>query len=660
LTGERRLAAIMFTDIVGYTSMAQRDERGTMDLLTQHNAMLRRALQRFGGREVKTIGDSFLVEFPSALEAVECALEVQRLVKERNEGPAPESGRFELRIGVHAGEVIASGGDILGDAVNVSSRVQTLAEPGGICISGQVYEHVRNKADVEVEKLTEPRLKNVSAPVDVYRVVLPWARTKAQWTPRQDRKRIAVLPLANISQDSNDEYFADGMTEELINTLSHVNGLGVIARTSVIRYKDNPKPISEVGRELGVGSVLEGSVRRSGNRVRVTAQLIDVATEEHLWSENYDRTLEDVFEIQSEVALRVADSLKAKLLDSERKRLKAGYTSNPEAHEMYLLAKHGRTNDPHTKIRRLEEAIALDPRFALAYAELANYYTEIAGDFIPLKEAVPKAKELLSRALELDDELALAWTAKGNMAYQYDWDIGEAERCFRKAIELNPNEPEAYSWYGALCVSVGRGSDALELTQKARALDPLSARTGFLGVILAALGMNKEAVKECELLKEAYRGDMRVFLWRAATFSFMRMWDEAVKEMDELRTEIRRARERGALGWTAGVPSSWYTFGSFVYAAAGRQTDIMEMIREAEDAMRGEYVDSFDLGKMYLAAGAKEKAFALFDEAVQERDPGPFMFGRALQHYVSIIPALSESVGSDPRFVAFLRRVGLA
>jgi len=658
LAGQRRLAAIMFTDIVGYTSMAQSDEKETMELLAEHNVMLRNVFRRFGGREVKTIGDSFLVEFSSALEAVECALEIQRLVRERNDDLAQGKRRFELRIGIHAGEVITSGEDILGDAVNVSSRIIPLAEPGGICISGQVYDNVRNKVDVDFEKLVEPKMKNVSLPIDVYRVVMPWSKERKPGTLRPDRRRIAVLPLANISMDPNDEYFADGMTEELINALSHIKGLGVIARTSVIRYKENPKPISEVGRELGVGLVLEGSVRRAGNRVRVTAQLIDVATEEHLWSENYDRTLEDIFEIQSDVAQKVADSLKARLLDSDRERLRSGYTSSPEAHGKYLLAKHSRTSDPFVRVRFLEEAIALDPNFALAYATLADHYTLISGDFVPPKEAASKARELVLRALELDDKLAMAWTAKGNIAFQFEWDVVEAERCFKKAVELDPNESAAYEWYAALCAATGRDKDALQLALRARTIDPFPVRPHFLAIFLAQSGMKEEVVVECDRLKVAYPGDASANLIRAIAFGLVRMWNDAVNEMDELRARIKRARESGARGWTAGVPASWYTFGSFLYAAVGRREDVRKMIREAEEASRSEYVESFHMGALYIASGDKEKAFPLFERALEERDPGIFLFHRVVKRFVSMIPALSESVGSDPKFVSLFGRVG--
>ncbi|MGI0084030.1 MAG: adenylate/guanylate cyclase domain-containing protein [Nitrososphaerales archaeon] len=253
---DRRLAAIMFTDIVGYTSLSQRDEALAMKLLTEHNDLLRPQFKRFGGREVKAIGDSFLVEFTNALDAVRCALAIQEALHERNQEALGR--KLEIRIGIHVGDVIrGKKGDILGDAVNVSSRVEPVAEPGGICISEQTYDHVRNKLNaISFVKLKVPTLKNVSIPIDIYKVVLPWNEQKFE-VNLIDRRRIAILPFTNISPDPNDEYLADGLTEELISTMSKIRELKVVSRTSTMQYKAKPKPIGEIGKELSVGTILE-------------------------------------------------------------------------------------------------------------------------------------------------------------------------------------------------------------------------------------------------------------------------------------------------------------------------------------------------------------------------------------------------------------------
>ena len=279
---QRRLAAIMFTDMVGYTALGQRNESLSLALVEEQRKLIRPILARHNGREVKTIGDAFLVEFLSALDAVRCAYDIQRAVREFNIS-LPEERRVHLRVGVHLGDVVESGGDISGDAVNVASRIEPLAEDGGVCVTRQVYDHVQNKFELKLASLGVKPLKNVNTPIEVYKMMMPWEAEKSTPSPQLDKKRIAVLSFANMSQDPADGYFADGMTEELITSLSAVRELTVIARTSIMKYKGSQKGASEVGRELNAGTLIEGSVRKAGNRVRITAQLIDTSTEGHLW-----------------------------------------------------------------------------------------------------------------------------------------------------------------------------------------------------------------------------------------------------------------------------------------------------------------------------------------------------------------------------------------
>ena len=279
--GARRLAAIMFTDMVGYTALGQRNESLSLALVEEQRKLIRPILSRHKGREVKTIGDAFLVEFPSALDAVRCAYDIQRAAREYNIS-APIEQRIHLRVGVHLGDVVESQGDISGDAVNVASRIEPLAEDGGVCITRQVFDHVQNKFELPLVSLGAKSLKNVSLPMEVFRMVMPWEAEKATPSSQPDKRRIAVLPFANLSSDPEEGYFADGMTEELITSLSGVRQLTVIARTSVMKYKGSQKGASDVGKELNVGTLIEGSVRKAGNRVRITAQLIDAATEGHL------------------------------------------------------------------------------------------------------------------------------------------------------------------------------------------------------------------------------------------------------------------------------------------------------------------------------------------------------------------------------------------
>ncbi len=480
---ERRLAAVMFTDIVGYTALTQVDESTALQLLEKHKELVRPILSRHRGREVKTVGDAFLVEFTSALEATECAVEVQKTLADHN---ASSSNKVEVRIGVHVGDVVHREGDIYGDAVNIAARIEPLARGGEVCISEQVYAQVRNKVPYRMERLPSQTLKNVQFPIDVYRIVLQRG-TPERRTP-SPANRIAVLPLSNISPDQRDAYFADGMTEELITVLSQVQGLRVIARTSVDRYKGREKRITEIGQELEVGSVMEGSVRMAGDRLRVTVQLIDASNEEHVWAKNYDRKLEDVFAIQSDIAHKVADALKVKLLATEQKRLELRGADSITAYTAYLrgraLLSRRRREELVEAKETFETAISLDPKFAPAFAGLADAHF-LLGEYkgMPLDAARQKSKEMLAKALEIDPDLSVARASLGrDLSNEYRYDQAEAE--FRRAISLNPSYTMAHMWYAAMLSAVGRTEECLEQGTLAEESDPLSV------VVLLNLAFN--------------------------------------------------------------------------------------------------------------------------------------------------------------------------
>ena len=656
--GHRRLAAIMFTDMVGYTALTQSDEAQSLAVLERHNRLLRPIFPKFNGREVKTMGDSFLVEFDSALDATNCAVEVQRFLHDYNTSSKDE-WRISVRIGIHLGDVVPSGSDILGDAVNVASRIQPLAEPEGVCISEQVYDQVRNKIHQALVKLEPHDLKGVKFAFDVYRLLMPWEEEAETASRRLDPQRIAVLPLSSISPDPSDEYFADGMTEELINALSHVQGLKVIARTSVARYRNTPKPISEIGRELGVGSVMEGSVRKAGDRVRVTAQLIDVGSEEHLWSENYDRNLEDIFAIQSDVAGMVAEALKTRLLDKEKKKLASGSTGSQDAYDKYFLARFGKTRDPFERLKHYEEAIRLDPDFGLAYASLSQYYIFIAGDFVPMKEAITKARGYVTRALELDDSLATAWVARGMIEYQFEWDAEKAERSYKRAIELNPNEVGAYQWQGALFWTTGRFEEALQCGLKLRSLNPYpQVAPILLGGVLAMLGRRDEALRECRRMAELYPDDPQLHNFRALIFGLLGMTGDAAREMDLLLADIKSKREQGAKGWTAGVAPGLITIAAIAYAAEGQVGKVRSIIGDAEEAAKSEYVADSTLGTLYVASGDIVKGIDRFLRAVEERDAGVYMYHPLFASLSARVPGLGKALESDARYQSLLKQLG--
>ena len=505
----------MFTDMVGYSALTQKNEDLALELLEEHRRILRPFFGKHEGHEIETAGDAFFIEFNSAVEAAICAVEIQEALYARNVTEPPER-HIHIRIGLHIGDVVYLDQHVHGDGVNIAARMEPLAQPGGICISEDVARQVKNKISYPVRKLGAEKLKNISMPMDVYCIQLPWLNAAKKnpvtfaWRSmipyglaflaaflavsfffylrksqgRQvsyAKSRLAVLPLANISNEPKDEYFADGMTEELISSLSKIRTLKVIARTSVMKYKDTEEDISEIGKSLMVGTILEGSVRKSGNKVRVTVQLIDVHTQAHRWTMEYDRELQDIFLIQSEIARNVAEELKIHLASAEEEQLNQTATGNMDAYHDYLIGKHflnQKTSESiQTAINLFERAISKDPAYALPYASLAYAYTlmGVAGyGHIPREVATGKAKAAVMKALELDPNLAEAHAALGYIEFRVDWDWPGAEKEFRRAIALKPSYATAHEWYALFLAIQGRLDPALSEMRKAYALDPLS------------------------------------------------------------------------------------------------------------------------------------------------------------------------------------------
>jgi adenylate cyclase len=471
----------MFTDTVGFTASTQANEGRTMDLLRQQAEIVRPLVALHQGHEIKSTGDGFLIEFDSALKAVQCAVGIQRRIYERN--AEANFVPIRIRIGVHLGDVIQNGSDILGDAVNLAARLEPLAEPGGICVSGAVYEQVRTKVPDRFAKLEPTAMKGVQAPMEVYRMLLPWMGTGGDGPGEEpaplNRDRIAILPFANISPDSADEYFADGLTEELIANLSLVPGLKVIARTSVIGYKKTEKKVATIGKELGVGTVVEGSVRRAANRIRVTVQVIDVATEEHLWTAKYDDDLDDIFTVQSDIASKVATSLPGNL---GRGRAPVPELEKPKETEAYLSYLQGQSlmwKQDEASLRRsiefFQKALKTDPAFARAYAGIARAYIGLGSEgHLPWVDSIKQGIAASERAIAIDPELAEAHGLRAELAFMGD-DLAEIlHREVRRALELNPNLAQAHSMLSALAGSLGVVETYVSQAEEAYNLDPLS------------------------------------------------------------------------------------------------------------------------------------------------------------------------------------------
>jgi TolB-like protein/class 3 adenylate cyclase/Tfp pilus assembly protein PilF len=640
LQGERRLAAVMFTDIVGYTALAQANEDRALASLEENRRLLRSIFPRFSGKEIKTIGDAFLVEFPSALDAVRCAVDIQDEMHSRT-ASLPEGKRVELRVGVHLGDVVHSEGDILGDAVNVASRIEPLAAPGGVCISGQVYDHVRNKTELPLEKLEQKTLKNVKLPIDVYRIVMPWEAGPKKEV-ELDTRRIAVLPFTNISPDPNDEYIADGMTEELISTMSRISGLRVIARTSVMGYKGGQKKISEVAKELDVGTALEGSVRKAGDRLRITVQLIDCRTSDHLWAESYDRELKDVFAIQSDISKTVAEALKVRLLTGDWERVEKEPTKDAEAHTLYLKGMYcfNERNEAGLKkaVQYFERAVERDPLYALAYVGIADAYNVLeAHGYMSMAEIHSKLEQNLNRALEIDDELSEAHTAFGALLAD-NWEWSRAEMEFKRAIQLNPSYATAHHWYSLGLANLGRLDESLVEMKKARELDPLSP------MILTAMGAVYHDRREYDRAIEAHRKALELdpdFIPAHVNLVGEYIAKSMVRELTAFIPRLKELLDDAYM-----VKGGW----AILYAFLGREDDARRALKEAE-SIRGEhYVSPTDIAVAHMFLGEMDEAFKWLDIAYEERSSG--LAG------LKVEPGY-DPLRADPRYAALLKKLGL-
>jgi adenylate cyclase len=507
---ERRLAAILAADVVGYSRLVEEDEAATLVALKSlRQQVIDPLLAEHHGRIVKLMGDGALVEFGSVVDAVACAVAVQRAVTERQAG-VPAERRIVFRIGVNLGDVVVEGEDLLGDGVNIAARLEQLCEPGGVLVSGTTYDHLAGKLACAFAPLGECRLKNIARPVRAYRAVpstTPALGTPASTAPTPlERPSVAVLPFANLSRDPDQEYFADGIADDLITDLAKVSGLFVAARQSAFALKGVAVDAREAGARLGARHVLEGSVRRAGERVRITAQLVDAATGGHLWAERYDRVLTDVFAIQDEIVGSIVAALKVRLLPGEAAAIRQAPTGDMDAYQLYLRGRQLllQRRDKHSfeLARRLfVQAVALDPGFARAHAGIAECDANLHlqhGAHLPV-EGVLAAAEV---ALALEPGLAAAHVARG-VALVAAGRLVEAEQAYGRAIALEPDDGGAHYAYARACFHMGRMEDAARLFRRAAELrsDDIYAASTLLG-IERGLGRTEEALAAARLVLE--------------------------------------------------------------------------------------------------------------------------------------------------------------
>ncbi len=587
----------MATDVVGYSRLMGKNEAGTLAALKSHRQdIIDPEIAAHHGRIVKLMGDGALVEFASVVDAVECAVAIQRGMVGRHDG-VPEGRRIDFRIGINIGDVIIEGDDIYGDGVNVAARIEGLADPGGICISRAARNQIRDKLDYALEDLGEQQLKNIARPVRVFRVASdgeaagatvatagggrkPWQWAAAGvvvamvgglaiWQLRPsapmpapaevtatapevvsepaaapvqlpDKPSIAVLPFTNMSGDPEQEYFSDGITEDIITDLSKVSGLFVVARNSSFTYKGKAVKVRVVGRELGVRHVLEGSVRKSGGRVRITAQLIDATTGDHVWAERYDRELTDVFAVQDEVTQEIVSVLAVKLSAEEAARLRRAVRVDPDAYDMLLrglaLQRRYSRETIAESLEYFEKAIAIEPRYARAHANIGySRSIEVLNGWSEDREAaLREAESHIEEAVRLDPTLPQVHFA-ASLLYRIRRQLDEALMAIHKAIELKPNYAEGYGSLAMVLIYAGRADEGLEAVQTSMRLNPFNGFFVYwvLGQAYFHLERYDEAAVQFERAVEANPQFLRGHLLLAATYGQLGRIEDAEWEAQE-------------------------------------------------------------------------------------------------------------------------------
>ncbi len=675
----------MFSDIAGYTLVMGRDEERAMRALAEHRALLRRLLPNFNGRMLGEIGDGTLSSFHSAVDAVNCAREVQAAAK--------DSPDLRLRIGIHVGDVLFTQDNAWGDGVNIASRIHALAPPGSICISEHVYDAIRNKPGMAARHLGQRRLKNVSHPIRVYilsssddptygtgaatqwstkvvarlggttrlmllagiaaLLVAALAYGPARWRssvggslsqrvtqPRVIRS-IAVLPLDNFSGDPNQEYFSDGLTDELTTDLATISALRVISRGSVMQYKGAHRPPApEIAKALNVDAVVEGSIVRAGDKVRVTAQLIDAPDDKHLWAKSYERDSKDVLAMQDEIAQAIAHEVNVELTPNEKARFATPRTVNPEAHDAYLKGRYFLDNYSEARVRKaidqFDQAIKIDPNFMLAYTGLSDAYGYSEDWYLPANDVMPKAKAAAEKALQLDPSAAEAHTSLAFVIWQYDYDWRGGEREYLRAIELNPNYYEAHHQYGYLLAFGGRLDESVAEFKRANEMDPLSA--GILNDLAWPLMFQRKYDEAREKIRQALELDPSFYL---AQFTLGWIDIESGKTHEAI-AELEKARAMDAPPFVTG-------FLGYAYAASGDRSKAEATLADLNQMSSRRFVSPFAMAVVYLGLADRERTLAELEKAYEARS------------WMMIwlkLDKIFDPIRSEPRFVALLRKVG--
>jgi adenylate cyclase len=671
----RHLAAIMFTDIVGYTAMMQANEQKAVAVIKHYNSTLEKLVREYNGEVLNYYGDGSLCIFHSATEAANCSLAIQKELKTEPAVP--------LRIGLHIGEVFFEEAKALGDGVNVASRVQSLGQENTILVSGEFYDKVKNNSSITSVSLGQFEFKNVGKPLEVFALTneglsIPQRgkmegklkkRSRIQrmiiaasliillgvagfliyntfFTGKagsgSNEQSIAVLPFVDMSPAKDQEYFSDGMSEELLNLLSKIQGLKVISRTSSFSFKGKNMDVRKIGENLGVDNILEGSIRKSGNTVRITAQLIEVSNGTHLWSDTYDREMQDVFTLQDEISKIIVDILKIKLSGNQTNHLAGSFTKNPEAHEDYLKGRYHwnkRTDEDIKKaISYFEDAIRKDSNYAAAYSGLADtYLTLFDYGLMSVDESTSKAKDAAQRALKINENLAEAHNSLAHIDL-HEWKWKSAEEGFRKAIALDQSYVLAHHWFALCLTAIGKTGEAVTQMEKARVLDPLSTRINAdLGMAYLSDGKFDKAIEQEKKTLELNPRSAGAHWIRGMAYQQKKLFEQAIKDYQT------------ALQFSPNNPNFLAALGH-VYASSGNTAAAHKILDTLFAENKKEPVSPFFFALVYTGLNDKENALKWLEKSYDERSGSV--------RYLKMEPRL-QSLRNEPRYIAMMKKIGL-
>ncbi|MGE5861183.1 MAG: adenylate/guanylate cyclase domain-containing protein [Ignavibacteria bacterium] len=643
----RMLSAIMFSDMVGYTALMQENENKAKESRDRYRKTLEENILKHQGKILQYYGDGALAVFGSAIHSALCAVEIQKELLKTPEVP--------LRIGIHSGDIVHDDDGIYGDGVNIASRIESLSVPGGVLISDKLFDEIKNHSNLSAEFLGSYKLKNVKAPVKIYALTnpglnIPTIQQLKAKTGFEEKHSIAVLPFVNMSADPENEYFSDGITEEILNALTNIDGLKVTSRTSSFAFKGKNEDIREIGTKLNVNSVLEGSVRKSGNKIRITAQLINTVDGYHVWSEVFNRNLEDIFEVQDEISRKIVNKLRERFsIKSSEESLIKSYTNNLDAYNDYLKGifyfNKWTPEDITKSVSFFLDAINKEKKFALPYSALANSYliSALSGIMKP-KDAYEEAKKYALQALEMDNSLTEAHVSLALVKMFYDWDWDGAFKSFNTALQLNPGAGYVHYYYSLYLRAIGNVEQCVEETEKALSLDPLSL------IINKDLGENYVFAERYQDAKEQFiktlelDSNFRSALWSLGyNYIYMNDYEKALETFLYAQSKT--------VGDTIGLKGQAPL--GVIYALMGKRDEVekcLRILKEREAANPGTSFN-FDFVLIYKALKDYDKVFYYLEKALEERSGGILFIGKHPDW---------KDIQADPRFKILMKKVGLS